>query len=154
MTNHTFLAHYVAAKIKPKPSEKKANTSVLWVLAAIIAVFMISCTKEVKTIQLRPPVRPTPVTVTLKFFPTSHPNINGATYGVTITTDRVMNVTTNFFIEWKDFWNYSLMPIIQKGYNTNGTHHTMLKIYGKPTDVRLVKVEGDTTLLYTLKVVE
>lgn len=42
MTNATYAAHYVAAKIKPKPCEKKANSSVLWVLAAIIAVLLIT----------------------------------------------------------------------------------------------------------------
>lgn len=41
MTNATYAAKYVAAKIKPTTREKKASVSV-WVWAAIITILLLT----------------------------------------------------------------------------------------------------------------
>lgn len=118
-----------------------------------LIILFASCTKEVsKPIELRPPVRSqNTVDVTIRFFPTSHPLVSGDLYGLEIRSSKAMAQRTTFHIEWKDgATTYQLQPFIMANYSAMDWH-TMLPIVKGASDLKLIKVEGDTTITYRLK---
>lgn len=118
-----------------------------------LIILFASCTKEVSNpIQLRPPSRSiNTVDVTIRFFPTSHPFASGDLYGLEIRANKTLKQQTTFHIEWKDgATRWELQPFIQAGQSAMDWH-TMLPIVNGANDLRLIKVDGDTSIVYRLK---
>lgn len=122
-------------------------------LLLFLIILFASCTKEVsKPIELRLPQRSiNTVDVTIKFFVTSHPLAPGNLYGLQIRSSKTLNQQTTFHIEWKDgsrIWQ--LQPFIHAGQSVMDWH-TMIPILNGASDLRLIKVDGDSTIVYRLK---
>lgn len=118
-----------------------------------LIILFASCTKEVgKPIELRLPQRSVnTVDVTIKFFTTSHPLASGNLYGLQIRSSQNMKINTTFHIEWKDgATTWKLRPFIQAGQSAMDWH-TMLPIVNGASDLRLIRVDGDTNIVYRLK---
>lgn len=154
MTNHTYAAHYVAAKIKPKPIEKITDTGPLWILVAAILLLMASCTKRVEQpIQLRTPVRPAlPITVTIQA--TISTTVYGyPTWSLMAVSDRKVTSDVTIFYEFYETGKtHTLGHVIYK--DSDATHaHTQarpLSLSSKITGVKLLRVEGDSVNIYKL----
>lgn len=119
----------------------------------LLIILFASCTKEAqKPIQLRPPARSlSTVDITVKFFVTSHPLAPGNLYGLQIRSSHTMRVSTQFWIEWKDgATTYQLQPFIQAGQSAMDWH-TMIPIEKGASDLKLVRVDGDSSIVYRLK---
>lgn len=116
-----------------------------------LIILFASCTKEVP-IELRPPARSlSTVDITVKFFPTTHPLAIGNLYGLQIRSSHTMRVPTQFWIEWKDGnITWQLRPFI-RAWESGVDWHTMIEINKGASDLKLIKVEGDTTITYRLK---
>lgn len=117
-----------------------------------LIILFASCTKEVSKIELRPPARSFDVVdITIRFYPASHQLVRVPVYGLEIKSSHTMRVATNFFIEWKDKNRTNkLSPFILAGQSTM-LWETMIEYDKGASDLRLVKVEGDTTIIYRLK---
>lgn len=118
-----------------------------------LIILFASCTKEAeKPIQLRPPARLLNIVdVTIKFYAASHPFVIGATHALEMRTSQIMKVKTTFHITWQDVnHRIQLEPYIRAGENVI-RWETMIPIIKEATDLKLVKVEGDTTIVYRLK---
>lgn len=119
----------------------------------LILLLLSSCTKEVsKPIELRLPQRSAKtVDVTIKFYAASHQLVNRPVHGLEIRTSQTMKVKTTFHITWQDVNHRNqLEPYIRAGEDVI-RWETMLPIIKEATDLKLVKVEGDTTIVYRLK---
>lgn len=119
----------------------------------LLIILFASCTKEAqKPIQLRPPARSlSTVDITVKFFVTSHPLAPGNLYGLQIRSSHTMRVSTQFWIEWKDgATTWKLSPFIQAGQSAMDWH-TMIPIVKGASDLKLVRVDGDSSIVYRLK---
>lgn len=117
-----------------------------------LIILFTSCTKEVSKPVLRPPARSlNTVDITVKFFATSHPLAKGDLYGLQIRSSHTMRVPTQFWIEWKDgTTKWELRPFILAGQSSMDWH-TMIPIVKGASDLKLIKVDGDTTIIYRLK---
>lgn len=150
MTNKTVIALRRAYTSKENVKPKGLTT---WLILIALIIGLASCNKEAeKPIQLRPPARSlSTVDITIKFFPTTHPLAPGNLYGLQIRSSHKMRVATQFWIEWKDgTTTWQLRPFILANESTMDWH-TMIPIVKGASDLRLVKVEGDTTIIYRLK---
>ena len=118
-----------------------------------LIILFASCTKQAeKPIELKPPARSlSTVDITIKFFPTTHPLVKGDLYGLKINSSHIMRVTTQFWIEWKDgATTWQLRPFIF-GSESTMEWHTMIPIVNGASDLRLLRVDGDSTIVYRLK---
>lgn len=117
-----------------------------------LIILFASCTKEVSKPVLRPPQRSfNTIDVTIKFYAASHQLVNSPVHGLEIRTSQPMKVKTTFHITWQDVnYRHQLEPYVRAGENII-RWETMLPIIKEATDLKLVKVEGDTTIVYRLK---
>lgn len=126
--------------------------TVVTVALFLLGFSLTSCTKEVSKPVLRPPQRSVnAVDVTIKFYAASHQLVNNPVHGLEIRTSQPMKVKTTFHITWQDVnYRHQLEPYIRAGENII-RWETMLPIIKEATDLKLVKVDGDTTIVYRLK---
>lgn len=113
---------------------------------------LTSCTKEVSKPVLRTPQRSVnTVDVTIKFYAANNALVSSPVHGLEIRTSQPMKVKTTFHITWQDVnYRHQLEPYIRAGENII-RWETMLPIIKEATDLKLVKVDGDTTIIYRLK---
>lgn len=125
----------------------KPSALTTWLILITILIGISSCTKEVsKPIQLRPPVRPNPVTVTARFY------VQNNTVNVEVSTSKPMTNNTGFAIQWAEVGKeYAVTVYVDKG-KTQAKHDTNLSNADR-TNVRLIAVIGGTET-YTLKIIQ
>ena len=116
-----------------------------------LIILFASCSKEVNN-PLKPPARSfSTVDIFARFYPTSHPFVKGNTYGIEYTLSHTLLVGTLISVKWKDgIETHTLTTPIIAG-QSSGRSETMLPIINGPKDLQLVKVDGDSTIVYRLK---
>lgn len=117
-----------------------------------LIILFASCTKEVSKPRLRPPHRSIKtVDITIRFYPAYHPLIEGQVYGLDINASEPVRLKTVLYITWEDAnYRHQLQPYILSGEKSM-RWETMLKIINGAKELKLVKVDGDSNIVYKLK---
>lgn len=139
MTYLTYYAHYRAAKLKAKQSEKKATFFWLWLL---LILFLCSCSKE-SPVKLSLPNRGNVVIQTITVDVRSYQF--GGVWILEITYPKILPVETTLTISHGETSVFTT-PV---GFRT-----TARTVKAKPTDIRLIEAKGEKNTLYKLSVLK
>lgn len=117
----------------------------------LILIVAVSCSKE-QAVELKPLANSgDTVNLTLRIYPTTYPLVTRPVYGFELKSSHRLKQPTLFWTSFKDssFNRQQIIPLLAEKSETK--YPSTIEIEKAPTDVRLVKVDGDTTIKYKLK---